>query len=141
MRDCVFCQIIEGSLPASVVHRDDKIIAFMDINPVNSGHVLVVPLAHSVGLSDTDEETGAHLFRMGMRVQKAIRLSGVPCEGINLFLADGQAAFQDVFHVHLHVFPRYKGDQFRIEADWSKRPPRDELDEVAARIRSAFPAG
>lgn len=128
-------------MPASVVYRDDKIIAFMDINPVNSGHVLVVPLAHSVGLSDTDEETGAHLFRMGMRVQKAIRLSGVPCEGINLFLADGQAAFQDVFHVHLHVFPRYKGDQFRIEADWSKRPPRDELDEVAARIRSAFPAG
>jgi histidine triad (HIT) family protein len=68
----------------------------------------------------------------------AIRESGLRCEGTNLFLADGEAAFQDVPHLHLHVFPRYSGDSFRVEADWSLRPSRTELDEVASRIRQAY---
>ena len=68
----------------------------------------------------------------------AIRQSGVTCEGINLFLADGEAAFQDVFHVHLHVIPRYKGDSFQVVADWDIKPPRTELDHVASQIRDAY---
>jgi histidine triad (HIT) family protein len=135
--DCVFCKIIAGELPASVVYGDDLAIAFMDINPVTTGHLLVVPLKHFASLSDMGEETGAHLFRMAMRLQEAIRSSGIRCEGINLFLADGEAAGQEVFHVHLHVFPRYKGDGFRLEADWSQRPPRSELDDLAGRIEAA----
>jgi histidine triad (HIT) family protein len=78
------------------------------------------------------------MFVTAMRLANALRASGLPCEGINLFLADGEAAFQEVFHVHLHVFPRYAGDTFRIDADWSTRPSRAELDAVAAQIRSAF---
>ena len=138
MGECVFCGIVEGKVPASVVHRDDTVMAFMDIRPVNTGHVLVIPLKHFVELSQMDEETGLRMFQVTMRVQKAVRASGVRCEGINLFLADGEAAFQEVFHVHMHIFPRFKGDDFKIEADWSKQPPRAELDEVAAKIRSAY---
>ena len=136
--DCVFCGIVEGSVPSSVIYRDDMVMAFMDINPVNIGHVLVIPLKHFAELSDMDEATGVRLFQVTMRVQKAIRASGVRCEGVNLFLADGESAFQEVFHVHMHVFPRFKGDDFKISADWSKQPPRSELDEVAAKLRRAY---
>lgn len=138
MSDCVFCGIIAGDVPSGIVYQDDVVLAFMDINPVNSGHVLVVPRQHAPYLADMDEETGAHLFRVTMRIAQAIRSSGVKCEGINLFLADGEAAFQDVFHTHMHVFPRFKGDAFKIDADWSIHPPRFELDDVATKIRTAY---
>jgi histidine triad (HIT) family protein len=73
------------------------------------------------------------------RLGRALRLSGLRCEGVNLFLAHGEAAFQEVFHVHLHVFPRFKGDPFRIEADWQMRE-RDLLGETAAAVRSGITA-
>ncbi|MEA2576305.1 MAG: histidine triad family protein [Chloroflexia bacterium] len=138
MSDCIFCDIVAGNQPASLVYEDAVAVAFMDIQPVNTGHVLVIPREHFAFLSDMDEETGAHLFKVAMRVQEAIRRSGVRCEGINLFLADGEAAFQEVFHVHLHVFPRYKGDGFKLEEDSSHDPARVELDEVAGRIRETM---
>ena len=137
MSDCVFCDIIAGNLPASVVYEDKTVMAIMDISPVNPGHVIVIPKKHIPYMADMDEDTGAHLFRITMRMQKAIRRSGVRCEGINLFLADGEAAFQDVFHLHMHIIPRFKGDEFKISADWSIKPAREELDGLAAQIRNA----
>ena len=138
MPNCIFCSIVAGTSPASVVYEDGIAMAFMDIGPVNPGHVLIVPRQHFTYMADMDEDTGAHLFRVAMRVQRAIRASGVRCEGINLFLADGEAAFQEVFHVHLHVFPRFEGDPFKIDADWDVHPPREELDATAVKIRSAY---
>lgn len=79
----------------------------MDIQPVNPGHVLIIPRAHAARLSELDDETGAHMFKIAMRISEALRRSGMKCEGINLFLVDGEAAFQEVFHVHLHVIPRF----------------------------------
>jgi diadenosine tetraphosphate (Ap4A) HIT family hydrolase len=99
---------------------------------------MVIPKKHFTYLDDMDEDTGMHLMKIALRVQKAIRNSGVHCEGINLFLADGEAAFQDVFHVHLHIFPRFKGDSFKINADFTVKPSREELDEVAEKIRQAY---
>jgi histidine triad (HIT) family protein len=140
MSDCIFCDIVTGEIPASVVYEDDVVMAFMDIRPVNSGHTLIIPKQHFTYMAEMDEETGAHLFKVTMRVERAIRNSGVRCEGTNLFLADGEAAFQEVFHLHMHVFPRFKGDPFKIDADWNVRPPRDELDRIAASIRGAYEA-
>ncbi len=88
-------------------------------------------------MADMDAQTGMHLFEITMQMSEAIRSSGVTCEGINLFLADGDAAFQEIFHLHMHVFPRFKGDSFKIDADWSVQPPREELDQIAAQIRQA----
>jgi histidine triad (HIT) family protein len=136
--DCVFCGIMEGRLPASVAYEDHIVVAFMDIRPVNPGHLLVVPRRHFPHLSDMDEYTGVHLFRIALRLQDAVRRSGVRCEGINLFVADGEAAGQEILHVHVHIIPRYKGDGFKIEANWSERPPYEELDAIAARIREAY---
>ncbi len=135
---CVFCDIMEGRLPASVAYEDDIVVAFMDIRPVNPGHLLVVPRRHFPHLSDMDEYTGVHLFRIALRLQDAVRRSGVRCEGINLFVADGEAAGQEIFHVHVHIIPRYKGDGFRIEVNWSGRPPYEELDAIAAGIHRAY---
>ncbi len=138
MNDCVFCRIVTGESPASVVYEDDVVLAFLDIRPVNPGHAMVIPKLHAASLADLDEATGRHLWTISQRTAAALRRSGVKCEGVNLFLADGEAAFQEVFHVHLHVFPRYKGDSFRLIADWSARPPREELDRIAAQIRTAY---
>lgn len=145
MTDCIFCAIIDNRAPGSVFFEDDLCVAFMDIGPINPGHVLVVPRLHAAGLADLPEEIGTHLFRIAQRTAAAIRHSGIVCDGINLFLADGEAAFQEVFHVHLHVIPRFVGDQFKISADWSQHPPRRELDALAAVISDAYeqtwPAG
>ena len=89
--------------------------------------VLVIPQKHVAYWSDMDEATGAHIFTVSQRVAKAIRATDLRCEGINLFLADGEAAFQEVFHLHLHVFPRFKGDSFKLDADWDYQPERKQL--------------
>ena len=140
MEDCIFCDIIAGNAPASVIYEDGCVIAFLDIGPVNAGHTLVVPKRHIPYMADMDEVTGMHLFAVTKRVVAAIRRSDLRCEGVNLFLADGEAAFQEVFHLHMHAFPRFAGDAFRISADWSARPEREELDTIAARIRRAISA-
>ena len=140
MADCVFCNILAGDLPASIVYQDETCTAFMDIQPVNPGHVLVVPNAHASMLAGLDPVTGERMFRVAQRIAQAMRDSGIRCEGINFFLADGSAAGQDVFHVHLHVIPRYRGDGFgfRFGPEYGRRPPRAELDSQAAQLRGAM---
>jgi len=133
--DCIFCAIVSGSAPASVVYEDADLLAFMDIRPVTPGHLLIIPKRHAPYLADLDEATGGRMFTVAMQLVQALRASGLRHEGINLFLADGEAAFQEVFHTHLHVFPRFAGDTFRIDADWSVTPSRAELDEIAALVR------
>jgi len=137
MDDCVFCDIVIGKAPASMIYEDEIACAFLTIGPVNPGHLLVIPKQHIPFLSDLQEEIGLHLFKVTMQMAKALRHSGLQCEGINLFLADGEAAFQEVFHIHMHVFPRFKGGPFKLFANWEIKPSRDELDEIAARIRQA----
>ena len=137
--ECVFCQVVDGTVESSRVYEDDAILAFMDIQPVTDGHLLIVPKRHASYLADLDEQLGMSMFRIAQRLAAALRNSGLPCEGVNLFLADGEAAFQEVFHVHLHVFPRTIGDGFRIDADWRERP-RAELDDAARRVRGGMGA-
>src|SRR5205809_232530 len=140
MSDCIFCRIVAGKAEATFVYRDDVVSAFMDIQPVTPGHLLVIPNRHGAYLADIDEDTAAHVMRIGHRMVAAVRASGLPCEGVNLFVADGVAAMQDVFHVHLHVIPRFSGDGFglRLPPDYSDRPSRSELEANADKIRAQF---
>jgi histidine triad (HIT) family protein len=137
---CIFCDIAAGIAPASVVHRDDCCMAFMDIQPVTPGHLLVIPLAHSACLADLDRTTGSHLFAIAQRLASAIRQSGLKSDGINFFLADGDAAGQEVFHVHLHVFPRFAGDGFglRLGPEYGQAVARERLDREAAAIANGL---
>ncbi len=109
----------------------------MDLNPVTPGHLLVVPRKHAVGLQDLDGATGAHVWSVAHRLARALRRSSLRCEGINMLVCDGEAAFQTVFHFHLHVIPRYAGDGWTIEPDTQARQ-RSLLDRDARAIRSAI---
>ena len=133
---CVFCEIVEGRAKASVVYADERVVAFMDLRPVNTGHLLVIPRTHAGSLADLDPDDGARMFRVAQRLAAAVRASGIRSEGVNLFLADGEAAGQDVFHVHVHVLPRYPGDGFTLQITRAE-PSRADLDDLAARLRQA----
>ncbi|SHG02145.1 HIT family protein [Streptoalloteichus hindustanus] len=135
--ECVFCAIAHGRAEASVVHDDGELLGIADLRPVTTGHLLVIPRAHAVGLADLPPDVGGRMFQVGQRLAAALRRSGVRCAGVNLFLADGVAAGQEIFHAHLHVIPRHPGDGFRLSADWRVRP-RAELDELAATVRAAL---
>lgn len=140
--DCIICKLLLGELEVSMVYQDDCCSAFMDIQPVNPGHVLVVPNRHAPNLASLNEEEGAQIFRVAQRLAKVLRSGIVRCEGINFFLADGEAAGQEVFHVHLHVFPRYVDDGFRLvlPPTYSQRPERKELNLLAEKFRSILDA-
>ncbi|MEQ8232690.1 MAG: HIT family protein, partial [Gammaproteobacteria bacterium] len=117
--------------------------AFMDIQPITPGHTLVVPLIKAATLAELPAPTGARMFTVAQRVAAAIRHTDLACEGVNLFLADGAAAGQTVFHLHLHVFPRYTDDGFRwkLPDGYYTPPPRDEIERTGAAIRAALAAG
>ena len=139
---CPFCDIIAGKLPASIVYRDDQCFAFMGINPINPGHVLVAPLRHAAGLAELDEPSGAHLFTIAQRIAGAQRARLPECRGVNLLLADGKAAGQEVFHVHLHVIPRRENDGVRFQrgSGYSGPAEREELAQVANLLAALLPS-
>lgn len=132
--DCVFCAIVARTAPASLVFEDDRVVAFMDITPATPGHLLVVPRAHSPHLADLDPEDGARMIQVAQRLAQALRESAIPTEGVNLLLADGEVALQTVFHAHLHVLPRTRGDGIVLDAAFGD-PSRAVLDEQAADLR------
>lgn len=140
MSACIFCKIIAGKAEASLVYRDETCVAFMDIQPVTPGHLLVVPVQHAEALADLPAETGGSMFQVAQTLASALRASGLRCEGVNLFLADGEAAGQDVFHIHLHVFPRYRGDGFGLKfpPNYFTRPNRAEMDANAEKIQRSL---
>jgi histidine triad (HIT) family protein len=138
MPDCIFCQILSGKAQASFVFEDTLVAAFMDIQPVNLGHVLVVPKRHAPSMADVTPAEAAAMMQVAQRATAALRASTLKCEGVNYFLADGEAAMQEVFHAHLHVFPRYQGDDFglRFAPEYhTRRLRREELDQQALELR------
>ena len=139
---CIFCRIIDGEAEASVVYKDDVVTAFMDIRPLTPGHLLIVPNRHAVDLAVLDDTFGSHMFVVGRQLAQALRGSGLRCEGVNLFLADGAVAGQTVFHCHLHVLPRFTGDGFSISfpPGYGNGGARELLDAHASKVRAALEA-
>ncbi len=136
MKDCIFCEIIEKKLPASIVYEDDRALAFMDLRPVNIGHVLIIPKIHRPYLHELEVDLGAHLFKITMEIERAVRASGLPLEGSNILQNNGAVAFQEVFHVHLHVIPRLEADKGRFLSRVRPFPTREELNETAEKIKA-----
>jgi histidine triad (HIT) family protein len=136
---CTFCDLIQGAAEVSVCHEDSESIAFMDIQPVNAGHVLVVPRAHYESLLDVPEEVGAHLFKVTMRLASAIRkVTG--SNDMNIVVNSGAAAGQDEPHYHVHIIPRRPDDGFEIDLPFSgsAMPDRTQLDAVAVQLIAAM---
>ena len=133
MTNCVFCRIVAKQIPATVVYEDELTLAFMDIGQVNPGHVLVVLKAHAENLYALDDAQASALLRAASRVARAIRSAFDP-EGLSVYQANGKAAGQTVLHYHMHLVPRYQDDGMALT--WPvKNPPRQKLEEFAAKIR------
>ena len=132
----LFTKIVQGEIPCHKVWEDEQHLAFLDIRPTQPGHTLVIPNYHTSGLDGLDAEHGGHMMAVGTRIANAMPGSGLRCEGSNLFLANGQIAGQTVFHVHLHVIPRYEGDPFKIQIESFGRgaPSREQLDSQAGSL-------
>jgi histidine triad (HIT) family protein len=135
---CVFCEILRGDAPATFVHQDDTVVAFMDIQPITRGHMLVVPREHAVLMSDLDETASMRTFRVARNLAGVVRQT-LGAGGVNLFVADGEVAFQDVPHFHVHVIPRYSNDGFGLTfpPNYNNQTSRAELEAVASAIRGA----
>jgi histidine triad (HIT) family protein len=136
---CTFCDLIHGAAEVSLCYEDSEALAFMDIQPVNAGHVLVVPRQHHESLVDTPPELAMHLFKVSMQLANVIR-KVTKCDDMNIVVNSGKTAGQDVFHYHVHLIPRRAGDGFDIPLPFgrSEMPDRTLLDAMAARIIAAL---
>ena len=136
-RHCTFCDIIAGAAEVSVCYEDATAIAFMDIQPVNPGHLLVVPRQHYETIEDLPPDVGHHLHGVATTLARTVT-SVFRAPGINIVVSSGAVAGQDVFHYHVHVIPRRAGDGFDVPLPFpgSAMPSREQLDASAARILS-----
>jgi histidine triad (HIT) family protein len=117
--DCIFCKIVAGELPATIVGEDERTIAFMDINPATRGHALVIPRAHTMDLLSIDADELAAVSLAAQRLAARVK-QRLHADGINVINSCGAAAWQTVFHFHLHVIPRYESDPLRLP--WTPTP-------------------
>jgi diadenosine tetraphosphate (Ap4A) HIT family hydrolase len=129
---CVFCDIVAGKAPAVRIYEDDDYLAFLDIRPFSPGHTLVIPKQHFENLTDTPADVVAALATLGQRIAQAARESGLHADGNNIVINDGKAAFQSVFHIHLHVVPRQAGDKLAFAKGMLLR--RDPDRETSGRL-------
>lgn len=132
--DCIFCAIVSGQIPATKIDEDDRVVAFMDINPATRGHTLVIPRKHAANVLEIDPEDLAACTAMGQKIaQRAVR--GLGADGVNLLNSCGEHAWQTVFHFHLHVIPRYQGDPLQLP--WVPHPgDQEDIGAAAAVLRT-----
>jgi len=132
--DCIFCKIIRGEIPSFKLFEDDKVFAFMDINPVHPGHSLVIPKFHTPNIFEAPPEWAAATVNGVQRLARAVEKTVSP-DGINILQANGPGAAQSVFHLHMHVVPRKNGDE--LPMNWGIRPgDMAEIEALAADIRA-----
>jgi histidine triad (HIT) family protein len=130
--DCLFCKIVAGDVPATRVREDERTVAFMDINPATRGHMLVIPREHSTNLLEIASEDLAACAATAKELT-ALVSERLGADGVNVLNSCGRAAWQTVFHFHLHVIPRYQGDPLRLP--WVPEPgDRDEIAAAAAEL-------
>ena len=125
--DCLFCKIVAGEIPATIIAEDERTVAFMDINPATRGHALVIPRAHARDLHEIDTDALKAVAATAQTVAaRAVQRLGAA--GVNLLNSNGSAAWQTVFHFHMHVIPRYPGDPLRLP--WN--PAQGDMEDIAA---------
>lgn len=135
MNDCLFCKIIAKELPSFIVYEDDVTLAFLDINPVNPGHVLVIPKKHATNIFDIDAESWSRVAESVRKVAVALE-RGVGCDGVNLMMNNREHAGQVIDHPHVHLIPRYKDDGLKL---WPhKKYQAGEAETLQEKIRAAI---
>ncbi|MFQ5975024.1 MAG: HIT family protein [Candidatus Hydrothermarchaeales archaeon] len=136
MEDCLFCKIVKGDIPSYKVYEDEKTIAFLDINPINKGHTLVIPKVHISKISEMEDDDLVAFFRALQKVTNAVE-SSVRLDGLNLFVNQGKDAGQLVPHFHCHITPRLKDDDLKMEIP-SQELSEDEFVDTMVKIKMAL---
>ena len=134
--ECIFCAIVDGKIPSAKVYENEHVFAFMDIAPANPGHLLIIPKQHYRNIFDMPADVGSKIMEAAIPLAAAIRKALKP-DGLNLFQSNEPAAFQTVFHFHLHLIPRWEKDPLRLP--W--RPSEgniDEINNIASKISKAL---
>lgn len=134
--ECIFCAIVEGKIPSAKVFEDEHVFAFMDIAPANPGHLLIIPKQHYRNIFDMPAKIGSRVMEAAIPLASAINDALSP-DGLNLFQSNEPAAFQTVFHFHLHLIPRWEEDPLRLP--W--KPSEGDIEEItniAAKIQQAL---
>ena len=134
-KNCIFCRIAKKELPSSIVFENDRVIAIMDIQPINEGHVLVMPKICLQYLHQLPTALSQELFSVVTEIEKSLwSVEGLNCEGTNILQNNGRCAWQEVEHVHFHIIPRFTGDDFKIKYQ-AKRPSREALNQLSEKIK------
>jgi len=134
--DCIFCMIAKGKIPSATIYEDPYFRVMMDINPASKGHCLIIPKEHFDNIYDLDGETAGKLFSLATCIARALR-DALGCDGLNIVQNNGEIAGQTVFHFHLHLIPRYKGDEVKVGWVPHKSDP-EELDQIRKAIKAAI---
>jgi len=137
MENCLFCKIANGEIPSAKVFENDKVFAFLDINPIAKGHCLVIPKDHFENIFDIEEDIFKNITSTAKKIAKQMKIN-LQADGVNLVNASGKEAEQSVFHFHLHVVPRYQSDGLEMNKWWQskiKKFTEEELKEIASKIQ------
>ena len=132
MDDCIFCRILSGELPAHFIYEDELVVAFSSLEQPNPYKVLVVPPEHIETVYNLNEEKASAIFKATVKIARGVRYVS-KCDGMNLVQSNGEAGLQDIFHIHLHILPRFLGES--IIFDWDNTPaPQEKLSQIAQEI-------
>lgn len=136
MADCIFCKIVRGEIPCAKVYEDNRVLSFLDINPINPGHTLILPKEHYASLFEVDPEALKACAVAAQKIAKAV-YQGVKADGLNFLQNNFRAAGQLIDHVHFHLIPRYEGDGFMTT--WPGKPyPAGEMEKILGQIAAAM---
>ncbi|MCW4019290.1 MAG: HIT family protein [Candidatus Bathyarchaeota archaeon] len=134
---CIFCRIVRKQAPVSVVYENEQVLAFMDIRPVSQGHTLIIPKEHYEDIFDTPDELLAVIHKVTKKIAVAVK-AATKADGISIIQQNGAAAGQEIFHLHVHVIPRFEGQKMPRFVDLGVAD-RETLDETAAKIKQSLP--
>jgi len=134
--DCIFCKLANGDIPTNALYEDDNVKAIFDLSPASKGHIIILPKEHFDDVYSIDEETAAHVFKVATKLAKAMK-EALNCDGMNILQNNGAIAGQTVFHFHMHIIPRYLGDNIKIS--WNQGSiSEDETNDLIKKIQNKF---
>jgi len=132
--DCIFCKIAAGEIPSRKIYEDSDLIAIMDLNPTSKGHSLIIPKEHCTNIYDIDEDIAAKVMKTAKKLATKMTVA-LNCDGFNLLQNNGETAGQTMFHFHMHLIPRYEGDQ--VGLTWKPGELTDEMkEEILAKVKA-----
>jgi len=140
MKACPFCAAFKGEGRTPVIYKDTQFICVLDLNPINPGHVLVIPSIHEPSFTKLPDQMVSRMMRIGKTLAQALKTSKLPCGGIDLILTDGEVAGQSIPHCHLHVVPRVDGDGFRFTHGPKPATESITLEAAAGLLRASLEA-